>query len=268
MTVRSLGYRTDLFFPRFDGDVTDHGDHIAVRTPANPTFYWGNFLLFTAPPVEGDLERWQGLFAEEIGSTPSVRHFAFGWDGTAGEAGDVGPFLDAGFTVDESVVLTARTVTRPAKYAGEVVVRALSADWEWEAALRNQVACRDPEHDEAGYLVYRARKTESYRAMVRAGLGEWFGAFLGERLVGDLGVFVVDGIGRFQSVGTHPDFRRRGVCGALVHQVARHALGTLGADVLVMRADAHSHAARIYESIGFAPAERQMGMTWWPRTME
>lgn len=265
MIIHSLGYRTDLFFPRFDGEVIDRTDYLVVRTPANPTFYWGNFLLFPAPPAPGDFERWRSLFAREIGVPPTVCHFAFGWDGTAGETGEIAAFLAAGFSLDETVVLTARGVQRPDKYNEEVEVRALTEDWEWEAALLNQIACRDPEHEEGGYVLYSARKMDRYRAMVRAGWGAWFGAFLGERLVGDAGVFVEGGVGRFQSVGTHPDFRRRGVCGALVHQAALFALGTIGAGTLVMVADAHYHAARIYESVGFAAAERQVGVTWWPR---
>lgn len=57
MQVRSLGYRTDLIFPAFDGQITDRGDYLVVRTPSNPTFYWGNFLLFDRPPGDGDFER-------------------------------------------------------------------------------------------------------------------------------------------------------------------------------------------------------------------
>ena len=32
-----------------------------------------------------------------------------------------------------------------------------------------------------------------------------------------------------------------------------------------MVADAHYHAARIYERVGFTPAERQVGVTSWQR---
>lgn len=109
------------------------------------------------------------------------------------------------------------------------------------------------------------RKMERYRAMARKGLGAWFGAFLGGQLVGDLGMFVEGDIGRFQSVGTYPDFRRRGVCGTLVFHAAVHALEKMQVQTLVMVADLHYHAARIYESVGFAAAERQTGLTWWQK---
>ena len=99
-----------------------------------------------------------------------------------------------------------------------------------------------------------------YQKMSHAGLGHWFGAFLGSKLVGDLGLFVENGIGRFQNVTTHPDFRRRGICGTLVHAVATYALSNMGAKTLVMVADEAYHAAKIYESVGFKPTERQAGV--------
>jgi hypothetical protein len=47
MNLKSLGYRTDLIFASFDGEITDRGDYLAIRSPTNPDFYWGNFLLFS-----------------------------------------------------------------------------------------------------------------------------------------------------------------------------------------------------------------------------
>jgi len=265
MIVKSLGYRTDLFFPRFEGEIIDRGHYTVIRTPTNPTYYWGNYLLFDTPPVAGDLERWRSIFAEEIGTPPTANHFAFGWDDTIGAMGDVTAFVEAGFDLDESVVLTARSVRRPDKYNDEIEIRALSTDWEWDAALAMRMACRDLEHEEESWRVYASGRLISLRAMVNAGHGQWFGAFLGDMMVGDLGLMVFDGVGRFQNVETHPDYRRQGVCGTLVHYAAQYGLTIMDAQVLVMVADVNYHAARIYETVGFAPTERQVGLTWWKR---
>lgn len=263
MNIRSLGYRTDLFFPRFDGEVLDRGEYTVIRTPSNPSFHWGNFLLFDHPPAAGDLDRWRRLFAEEIGTPSAVTHLAFGWDATASETGDLQPFLDAGLRVNASVVLTAAAVQPPPKYNQKVLIRPLREDWEWTSALESQIACRSSEYTLEDYTPYKTRQMMRYRQMAQAGLGEWFGAFLESRVAGDLGVFVQDGIGRFQSVGTHPDYRRRGICGTLVYEAAQYAVQNLGAKTLVMVADEDYHAAKIYESVGFVPTEHQIGMDWW-----
>ena len=77
-------------------------------------------------------------------------------------------------------------------------------------------------------------------------------------LAADCGL-VHDGVmGRFQHVGTQPEWRRRGLCRALVHHVCAHAFGTLGLQRLVMCADPHDVAIGIYRSVGFA----QVGNHW------
>ncbi len=265
MQIHSLGYRTDLIFPRFDGQILDRGTYLVIRTPSNPTFYWGNFILFPAPPGQGDLDAWKALFAREVGTPPEVRHFAFGWDTIHGETGVVQPFLEAGFNLSQSVVLTARQVSPPPKFNPQVVIRPLTEDWEWQQAEQNQVACREAGHSLEGYQVFKRDQMNRYRRMSRAGLGEWFGAFLEQRLVADLGVFADGAVGRFQSVGTHPDYRRRGICGTLVHQASLHAFEKMGVETLVMVADEHYFAAGIYESVGFRPAEHQVGLDWWEK---
>lgn len=263
MNVRSLGYATDLLFTRFEGEVIDRGDYLVARTRDNPTFHWGNFLLFDGPPAEGDFDRWRELFAQEIGTMPGVGHVAFGWN--SGEEGLIEPFLKEGFVLNDNVTLAANKVHRPEKYCEQAEIRPLVEDWEWEAAMASKVEGRDPVFSEEGFRDFSNRQMTMRRSMVQAGLGQWFGAFIDGRLAGDLGVFVFNGLGRFQSVGTHPDFRRRGVCGALVYHAASQALERMGATRLVMVADANYHAAKIYESVGFRQAERQLGASWWKR---
>lgn len=262
MNLRSLGYRTDLIFARFAGEVMDRGAYMVIRTPSNPTFYWGNFLLFAHPPRRGDMERWKQLFAQEIGPPEQVAHLAFGWDGTEGDKGAIKPFLDAGFELNSEVVLTARQVEMPPKYNPAVQVRALTTDADWEQATANQIACHDLRHSLEAYTVFRTAKMQSHRAMTEQGLGQWFGAFVKGQLAGDLGLFVERGesnLGRFQHVTTYPNFRRMGVCSTLVYEAAQIGFNTMGAETLVMVADEDYFAARIYESVGFQPTERQVG---------
>ncbi|HYR10115.1 MAG TPA: GNAT family N-acetyltransferase [Longimicrobium sp.] len=265
MRLRSLGYRTDLIFARHHGVIADRGDHLVVRTPSNPGFYWGNFLLFADPPGEGSLERWKERFHDEITARQPARHVAFGWDSPEGERGRLEPFLDDGFRLSENVVLTTAAVDPPPHHNRDVSVRPLAGDDDWRQATENQVACHGGELSLPAYREFKARQMDAYRRMADAGLGAWFGAFAEGRLVADLGVFVEGGVARFQAVETHPEFRRRGICGTLVYESARHALATLGAERLVMVADAHYHAGRIYESLGFRPTERQVGVELRPR---
>jgi alkylation response protein AidB-like acyl-CoA dehydrogenase len=79
MQVASLGFATHLMVKQLEGSsVRDEGDHIIVRTPAIPDYYWANFVLAGADL--GDHERWLAAFAREF---PAAPHAAIGLDGAA-----------------------------------------------------------------------------------------------------------------------------------------------------------------------------------------
>jgi ribosomal protein S18 acetylase RimI-like enzyme len=265
MNVRLLGYRTDLIFPAFDGEIIDRGGYLVIRSPADPTFYWGNFLLFSRPPQEGDYAKWRDLLAREIGTPPETEHQTFGWDSPEGAEGVILPFLQAGFRLNRSVFMTSTELQAPAKPAELVSMRALKSESDWEQAVDNQVVCREPGFRESEYRIFQNRQMDRYREMAESGFGDWFGAFVDERLVADLGIFHQDGLGRFQSVETHPDFRRRGIAGTLIFEAGRQAMAEYDLHTLVIVAETDSSPARLYESLGFQLAEKQVGLEWWPQ---
>lgn len=263
MQVRSLGYQTDLIFAAFDGEIIHRDGYLVIRTPTNPSFYWGNFLLFEHPPMEGDYQRWHELFAKEIGTPPLVTHHTFGWDTTDNEQGVIEPFLENGFQIQKSVVLTTQKLMPPSNFAQAVTVRPLESDDDWLQSIEHQVECREPEFAEDSYRLFRQRQMNRYRAMAQAGLGAWFGAFIGSRLVADLGIFYTKQLGRYQSVQTHPKYRRQGIASYLVFQSSIYAFDHFGINTLVIVAEADSQAERLYRAAGFEIMEQQIGIERW-----
>jgi hypothetical protein len=130
MKIQSLGYRTDLIFPRFEGRIADRGDYLVITTPSNPTFWWGNFILFRRPPQQGAFERWVRVFTEKIGPLEKIGHMTFGIDSTDGDAGTVQPFLDSGFQLKTDIGMTAQEVNEPPRLNTEAEVRPIRSDEE------------------------------------------------------------------------------------------------------------------------------------------
>ena len=265
--ARSLGWQTHLIFPAFEGQIDrpDNTEYLAVRTPENPTYHWGNFLLFDKPPKPGDLPRWEAAFAKEIGPPETIPHIAFGWDTTNGEISDVQAFTDAGYSFNDEVVLAAQAtdLLRPARFNESVEIRTLNAEREWEAAIDNQIACRGGDsNDKAGYRVFKEKQFARYRRMAYEKRGNWYGAFLNGRLVGDCGLFWAGDktLARFQGVGVHPDFRRQGICGAMLWRITHQVFTRTPDALLVIVADANSRAQAIYQSLGFQIVEKQMSL--------
>jgi ribosomal protein S18 acetylase RimI-like enzyme len=256
MRVRSKGLQTDLFFWRQNGTVVDRGEYLFVETPSNPGYYWGNALVFERPPAKGDFERWRGLFRREFAGRPGIRHELLGWQMESDELGAVKPFLDAGFVLETNVVLTAREVHPPPKRNDEIEVRTIETEEEWDEVAESQVASRPERFTAEQYRTHVLRRLSDYRRLIGEGHGHWYGAFLGGHLCADLGLFHDGRTARFQWVETLPEFRRRGICGTLVYTVAQEAFEQRGVETLVMVADESYHAARIYESVGFAPSDK------------
>jgi ribosomal protein S18 acetylase RimI-like enzyme len=253
MDVISLGFRTDLALLQRGGSVVeDRGTHLVVRTPANPTYHWGNFVLLATPPEPGSGGYWLEVFEREL---PDARHRTFGVDGTTGTTDDLAAFAELGFETDASVVMTAQAVNEPPHPHPTADVRPLASDADWEQQVELAVAHEDEHVTE----VYARRRAAAHRGNAEAGHGAWFGAFLDGRLMASMGIFTAsEGLARFQEVKTHRDARGQGLAGTLVHAAGTHALEELGAKELVMVADPDYLAIRVYRSLGFADTETQL----------
>lgn len=272
MKLKSLGYQTDLLFRSFEGEVIDRENYLVIRTPNNPGFRWGNFLFFPAPPEAGDLEKWKAIFAEEIGAPPERNYFVFTWDGVDGDMGFIEPFLTEGFEVETLTVMTANQVNLPPKVNTDCLIRPFTTeDWpEWVElhVLMNQGEPEEDREDDSdgGFSRYLWGKAGEYQRMIEAEQGQWFGAFVDGKLASSMGLFVWGKLGRFQMVDTHPDFRRRGLAGTLVYEVAQKGFNEMGAETLVMCADPDYVALKLYESVGFKSTETMVGIEWTKKT--
>ena len=234
--------------------VDDRGGYLAIRSPHNPSYWWGNFLLLAEPPEPGQAEEWLGRFAAEF---PAAEHVALGIDVTEISGVDVGGFVAAGLRMERSAVLTAQAVHEPPHPYEDATYRELAGDDDWRQAKELRAVLSEGEP--AGEPGFLAARIASERALTEAGHGSWYGAFVDGKLVAHLGL-VSDGSGiaRYQNVETHPDWRRKGLSGTLVWRAGQHGLDRM-ARTLVIAADPEYVAIRVYRSVGFIDAETQIG---------
>lgn len=257
MDLSSLAYRTDIALRRLGGAVVeDRGDYMVVRSPDNPHFWWGNFLVLPEVPAASGVDGGLARFAAEF---PEAAHVALGFDGTDGRIDDLAEFAARGFTADASSVLTATDVRAPARPNRDADLRRLASDDDWAQAVELPLRCHDDGTAPGTQRAFTTARMASIRALVEAGHGAWFGAFVDGLLVAQLGIVRADtGLARYQLVETDPAFRRRGLAGTLVHLAGRYGLDELGARTLVMVADPDAEAIRIYRALGFEDSEVQL----------
>jgi len=253
------GWRSAFILHHFDGVVLQRDDCTVVRTPANPLYYWGNFLLLPVAPRDEDLAHWRARFDAEITALqPASQHVAIGINQQA-RPEHLPSWRADGFETIEDAVLRLEPgqlvpPSRPAR--GHIQFRALDLAREQEAVVALQC---DDDHglDADGFAEHRRRQMARYAAMAGRGQAAWFGVWCDGVLAADCGLMRADSaggqpaMGRFQHVSTHPAWRRRGLCSALVHAVSAWGFRHWGLNELLMCADPHDLAIGIYESLGY-----------------
>lgn len=264
MKIRSLGYRTSFELIRQDGQIIERDKYLVVSSVSNPTYYWGNLLFFKEPPTFGDFAQWSTLFNAEFSQMDEVRHMTFAWDSPLGERGAIEEFVGSGFEFDEAIVLVAPEIAPPKVQRNDIVIRRIESDEDWEKVLESQNLECPPRIAEDDYWRFNRDHTQVQRNLISRGAGFWLGAFLGEQLVGDLGIFAINGCGRFQSVETHPDFRRQGICRILLYDAAQRLRASHGVVQFIVVAEPNYHAIGLYRSVGFLDAQKQVGVCRYP----
>ena len=263
---RSLVFATDIDVLAIDRMVTCRDGYLVVRSPTNPAFWYGNFLLFDDPPGPGDRARWERLFEQEFADEPRIRHRTFGWDRTDGETGAAAAeFARHAYDLECNIGLVAtpdELVPHP-RANREVVIRPLDPtrggpdEALWSAVVELQVVGRDERIAEHEHREFSRIRQDELRALFCAGRGAWYAALSPDaELVASCGIVATGDRGRFQAVETAAAHRRRGICSRLVVDAAAHAAAAHALSTFVIVADAGYHALGLYESLGFKRRER------------
>ncbi len=255
MKFRSHGIASDLLVMRGLSEVDHRPNRIILRTPSEPNFWFGNAVIFFDPPVDPQAQI--GQFRADF---PDATHVMLLWDIPDMKQGPGHEELRrAGFTIDESDVLTlAGPITRN-NPPPDVSLRRIDTDDEWRAVAKLQIEIGlEGGQDTAGYATFVKNRFTNRRRQVEDGFGAWFGAFDGDHLVADLGIFHDASTARYQSVETRASHRRRGICSALVSAAHDWAAARSPDLKFVIVADTDSAAGRIYRRCGFHLTETNL----------
>lgn len=259
----NLGLVTDLLLHAETGIVESKDDYFIVRTPNCPDYFDGNMLILPRRPAGSDLHRLEDDFARLVGTPPAIAHRTFTWDESGQGVAELGGFVDRGYDATVCRVLAARPDDiRPIALNASVEVRRFQSTADWDDWARMQLADM-PNPSDGASLRYMAYQQAACRNLIARGLGDGWGAFIDGEQVGSLGLFFLDGIGRFQSIVTREQDRNKGICKTLVSQVIGLTAGR--ADQLVMVADEAYHAGKIYAALGFEQRGRIGNLCLEPR---
>jgi GNAT superfamily N-acetyltransferase len=252
------GWLTDIAVLRLSGaTIEDCGDHLVITSPDNPGYHWGNFLLVTDPQARNDASRWAALFRATF---PDARHLCIGLPAEP----DPAPWAAFDLPVTSEEVMSSTTLPAQRLCPDGYSIHQLLTPDQWAAAAQADIAENartGAQPDDSSYRDFTVGRMRTRAWMSDRGVAAFFGAFVGDECVSDLGIVLcgrdAEGreMARYQSVQTAYGHRRRGLAGHLVGVAARWAADR-GTTRWVIATESDNTAGRLYRSLGFAPDSR------------
>ncbi len=241
-----VGLATDLAVLELTGSTAEeHGDHLLVRTAQNPDFHWGNCLYVLDEDALDDAAGWVRTFQVAF---PAATWIAIG---LIRMPDDRRAWVAQGLALEQEDVLTTRIPPRQTPLPHGYTVRRLRRG-DWAQSLARAVAANDRtgEDEPQSHERFACEQRRAWRALSERDVAAFFGAFVDDALVAELGIVDCSTTARYQSVSTDEDHRRRGLASHLLGVAARWA-GKRGCDRWVIVTEATNPAGRVYRRAGF-----------------
>jgi GNAT superfamily N-acetyltransferase len=248
MKIITAGWETDLAILRHSGSLIEEcEDHLVIRSPHNPDYHWGNFILVTNSSLVNASDRWLQTFADAF---PEATWIAIGLPQYPESANN---WATPGIEIERMDVLKAIEQPSYPQISSEYDSRNLEGG-DWDLLLAREISenKKSGEHDAQSFERYISNAIRGYEELCRRGLAAWFGAFHNSELVADLGIVLCGETARYQSVQTDENHRRNGLASHLLGKAANWA-GQKGCTSWVIVTESTNDAGRIYRKAGFNP---------------
>ena len=242
----AAGWETDLAILRHGGSsIEEFEDYFVIRTPHNPNYHWGNFILVTNNDAVGDANSWIETFQDAF---PSASWVSIGLLEFPSSPEVWEPL---GIELERMEVLRADTQPAFPEIDPSYTSRILGGT-DWDALLEREISenLKSGDHDPESYERFIRRSIEGYKDLSERGLASWFGAFHGTELVADLGIVICGKTARYQSVQTDERHRRKGLASHLLGKAAQCA-SERGCNSWVIVTESTNDAGRVYRKAGF-----------------
>lgn len=229
---------------------TYRDDFFTFRHPSDPGIYEEN-CLYLLRPERHDLAGWLARFREHFPEDP-YRHVVLLMVASETAAALAAQAPDHGLS---SMGFTFMHLHEPPPEVpvpeGFVIRRVTYPEDTERMTTFNVETFREEEWYENDDAIVHLTNIAIERNL-RLGIETFCVSPAGSReIVAKAGIFALDGVCRYQNIGTHPEYRRRGLCRALTNSVARYAFTRWQPQQVIMFTELDSVAHAIYRGIGF-----------------
>ncbi len=265
-TNRYLELRSEAIIGQLECELIEQEDYFVFRTPANPTYHYGNLLCLKVPLNSYSKTQWQQHFSSAFHDMPLVEHYTFCWPRALETEQVKNDFIDHGFSYEEVHVLSLlrKSFETPQEQNTEVTLRPLTTDNDWQQWLELSLAEQQGDYDQTSLRHFLTARMANYQALDHGGQGQYLGAFNADQLIGYAGLYHKNELARFQNVHVISKYQNQKIAKTLLSKLIAQAPAEVTTFVIV--ADEHYHATKLYQGLGFKVTERNCSVSWWPES--
>lgn len=255
--IQSLAIRSDLMVDRARQTLEDHGSYAVLRTPEQPDYWFGNCVILKA--YDPDLPAGIAIHRQHFPDTP---HVCVQWDvPNLAITSEMRAMEAEGWQLsDTDTLVLAQPLIRHTPPPGFELRQLTPDDWPDLTTLQIAVGLETEDYDPKLYTNFVKARMKRHLSALHEGRCAWFGAFDGDVLAADMGIYVDEGIARWQSVETRPAYRRQGLCRAIVGRCYDWAMARDPQATPVIVADRNEAPGRTYRACGFTPLETMLAL--------
>ncbi len=240
----------------FPGDATDalvrasitvreaFDGYTLVRCPEAPSYWFANCLALDREPAPSAYASWLEKHAAAFAGVPVQRRVVT-WeiDARRGLASYDGPIQR-----ERTTIFTTRRAPRRTPTLARI--RPFDCARDWAAGLAMQ-ACEWTDSGNAAFVAFEAWRFGHYRRDAAAGACRMWGAWIDDELVAIAGLYANQTWARFINPLTKPQYRRRGLFGAIASLGIAQTLGAWPDATVVIAAESGGETEALYEHLGF-----------------
>jgi ribosomal protein S18 acetylase RimI-like enzyme len=258
--MNNLGFLTDFKLLGANSEVKEYADFFLVKTPLSPTFIEGNCMVLKSPKLLENKANLESRFKTHFETVINQHHVSFKLMSKPSDE-LLQAYLQDEYEYDKLAVMTYVGAKNIASVLDPKIgtIRTFNSNSDWEKWAKNEIEERPMIYTEASFKEYLFARVDVYKELAAKGFGDFYGVFRNGELLASAGLYIFDGIGRFQQVRTMEKARRQGICKALIQFIYTENASQMQEAVIV--ADEEYHALKLYEGLGFKSKQNQYDLT-------
>lgn len=260
------GTYSDIFSRHPDTHFSKDENFIVYKTPSRSDYWWGAYLVSREEITNANLGIALREWEIRLGSLADIKKKIIQWEvpvdhfpPDAAELASVFDVSPESVSINSVLVATASTMP-PYEIISVVTLEEARSENDFDEIMRMSLADLESTPESPATEDFLRWKHGQFHEGVKRGDGKWWMLKFEGEFVANCGLFTRGQTARFREVTTHPRWRRHGFARALCHLVLVEGFKDATIERVVIVAEQHSSAERIYKSVGFLPRSFQFAL--------